>query len=103
MPQTVNEGSNHLDDFEHALDRLPDGYTEGDFSGQRWGATVRRSQDGRRISLFAEQMGGTDIVSFNLYRLAGNRPLLKPCEMSSAKVIEFVQRFEPAATLQPTP
>lgn len=39
--------------------------------------------------------GGTDIVSFNLYRLAGPGPMLKRCEMSSAKVVEFVLGFEP--------
>lgn len=103
MPQTVNEDSNHLGEFEQALDRLPDGYMEGNFSGQRWSATIRRSEDRCRMWLFAEQMAGTDIVSFNLYRLSDSRTLLKPCEMSSSKVIDFVQRFEVAATRQTMP
>jgi hypothetical protein len=81
--------------FEYALARLPDGYFEGNFGGLSWGVTVKRSQDGKRTWLYGEELGGTDIVSFNLYRLAGSRSILKPCEMSSAKVIEFVLGFEP--------
>jgi len=76
--------------FEAALARLPDGY----FGGQEWGVTVKRSQDRKRTWLYGQELGGTDIVSFNLYRLMGLGPMLKPCEMSSAKVIEFVLGFE---------
>jgi hypothetical protein len=57
--------------------------------------TVKRSVDGKRIWLYGEELSGTDIVSFNLYRLAGPGPILKPCEMSFAKVVEFVLGFEP--------
>ncbi|MGO6731241.1 hypothetical protein ACCT24_30355 [Rhizobium ruizarguesonis] len=82
--------------FEDALAKLPDGYLEGYFGGRRWGVTVKRSEDGKRTWLYGEELGGTDIVSFNLYRLAGSGPILKPCEMSSAKVIEFVLSLEPS-------
>ncbi|WP_017957169.1 hypothetical protein [Rhizobium leguminosarum] len=80
--------------FEDALAKLPDGYVDGYFSGRPWGVTVKRSEDGKRTWLYGEELGGADIVSFNLYRLAGPGPILKPCEMSSAKVIEFVLGFE---------
>ncbi|MBY3473606.1 hypothetical protein HFN78_22255 [Rhizobium laguerreae] len=53
----------------------------------------KRSQDGKRTWLYGEELSGTDIVSFNLYRLSGPRSMLKPCEMSSTKVIEFVLGF----------
>lgn len=81
--------------FGTCLGSLPDGYSQGDFQGQRWGVTVRRGLDGRRLWLYGEELGGKDIVSFNLYSGVGNRPLLKPCEMSSAKVVEFVLGFRP--------
>ncbi|MCP2138145.1 hypothetical protein [Agrobacterium tumefaciens] len=81
--------------FEDALGRLPDGYVDGSFSGRPWGVTVKRSQDGKRAWLYGEEHGGTEIVSFNLYRLAGPGAILKPCEMSSTKVIQFVLGFEP--------
>ncbi|WP_312857976.1 hypothetical protein [Rhizobium laguerreae] len=56
----------------------------------------QRSDDGKPTWLYGEELSGTDIVSFNLYRLAGPRLILKPCELSSAKVIEFVLGFEPS-------
>jgi len=81
--------------FEVALAQLPAGYLEGNFKGRRWSATVKRSLDGRREWLFAEDLGGSDIVSFNLYRLENGRHTLRPCEMSQAKVVEFVIGFRP--------
>lgn len=80
------------DDFETALARIPDGYVEGDFRGKRWGATTTRSDDGRRTWLFAEELSGSDIVSFNLCRTSAG-PTLKRCEMSSSKVMGFVRGF----------
>lgn len=82
-------------DFGACLGSLPDGYSQGDFQGQRWGVTVRRGLDGRRLWLYGEELGGKDIVSFNLYSGVGGRHLLKPCEMSSTKVVEFVLGFRP--------
>ena len=90
----MSEAFPDLAPFLSALSRLDDGYVVGEYSGQRWGATVRRSDDMTRVWLFAEDLGGPDIVSFNLYFLAGGRPILKPCEMSSVKVIEFVRGFQ---------
>lgn len=83
--------------FEQALARLPSGYIEGAFEDRPWGATVRRSTDHRRVWLFARDLRGNDIVSFNLYRTASGGAVLKPCEMSSEKVIAFVICFKPAA------
>ena len=80
-------------DFEAALEGLPRGYSEGFFDGRRYGVSVQRSDDGRRNSLFARDLAATDIVSFNLYRLESGETLLKPCEMSSEKVVRFVLGF----------
>ncbi|MCV9966835.1 hypothetical protein OIU34_33840 [Pararhizobium sp. BT-229] len=81
--------------FEQALAKLPDGHSKGRFGGRRWSATIQRSPDGRRIWLYAEELGGRDVVSFNLYKLVAAGPMLKPCEMSSAKVTDFVLGFQP--------
>ncbi|MGN7294736.1 hypothetical protein [Rhizobium sp. SAFR-030] len=81
--------------FEPSLDRIPAGYSEGDFDGRRWKATVKRSADGRRVWLFAEEMAGGDIVSFNFYRLSQQKTALKPCEMSTSKVMAFVLGYQP--------
>lgn len=82
--------------FEPALARLPDGYVDGNFGGRAWGVTIKRSQDGKRTWLYGEELSGTDVVSFNIYRLAGPGSIVKPCETSNAKVIEFVLGFEPS-------
>lgn len=83
-----------MTEFERRLAAIPTGYTEGEFAGRRWGATVRRSADRKRISLFAEDLAGKDIISFNLYRLEEG-DALKPCEMSSEKVATFVLGYRP--------
>ena len=80
-------------DFETALAALPSGYSEGVYQGRRYGVSVRRSDDGRRNSLFARELAGADIVSFNMYRLGSGNTSLKPCEMSTEKVIDFVRGF----------
>jgi hypothetical protein len=81
--------------FEAAFASLPQGYIEGVYEGRRYGVTVRRSGDGRRRSLFARELAGADIVSFNLYRLRTGEASLKPCEMPADKVRAFVLRFQP--------
>lgn len=81
--------------FNVALARLPTGYLRGSFMGRPYGVTVTRSEDGKRTSLFAEELGGQDIVSFNLYWLSSGEEALRPCEMSSAKVIDFVVGLTP--------
>ncbi|MBY2943632.1 hypothetical protein HF264_28680 [Rhizobium leguminosarum] len=100
MPGTVNAGGKTPPliqaTFEDTLAKLPEGYVDGHFGNRPWGVTVKRSEDGKRTWLYGEELGGTDIVSFNLYHLAGSGPTLKPCEMSSAKVVEFVLGFEPS-------
>lgn len=87
--------------FELCLGMLPDGYMHSEFQGRRWGVTVRRSPDDRRLWLYGEELGGKDVVSFNLYAGSSDKRLLKPCEMSSTKVIEFVLYFKPDRSASP--
>ena len=88
--------SNYSGDFRRRACELPGGYVDANFGDRSWGLTVQLSEDGKRIWLYGEELSGTDIVRFNLYRLPGPGSILKPCEMSSAKVIEFVLGFEPS-------
>lgn len=80
--------------FVSTLARMPEGYCEGRIVSRPWSVTVKRSRDGKRIWFYGEELGSTDIVSFNLYRLSKTGPVLRPCEMSSSKVIDFVLGFE---------
>ena len=84
-------------EFDTAFQKLPEGYSEGTYEGRRLGLIVRRSRDGRRNSLFATELAGTDIVSFNLYRFTSGKTSLKPCEMSAEKVVTFVRNVQPVA------
>lgn len=79
--------------FLSALAKFPDAYARGHYNKRVWGATVKRSIDGKRVWLFAEDLEGSDVVSFNLYRLESGIEELRPCEMSSAKVVAFVLGF----------
>jgi hypothetical protein len=81
--------------FMTALEALPRSYSEGFYGGRRYGVTVTRSDDGRRWWLFGRELGGTDIVSLNLYRTSSGGIALRPCEMPAEKVIAFVQGYRP--------
>ena len=87
-------------EFDAAFEKLAEGYSEGAYEGRRFGVTVRRSEDGRRNSLFARELAATDIVSFNLYRATSGKISLKPCEMSIAKVVAFVLNYRPDSCLE---
>ena len=76
--------------FLAAFDALPFGGYGGTFDGRRYRVTKSRMANGRSQKLEAEELGGPDYISFNLYRLATGATLLKPCEMPEAKVTAFV-------------
>jgi 3-isopropylmalate dehydratase small subunit len=44
---------------------------------------------GKLVKIYAEELGGNDIISGNYYPMI-KEGTLKPCEMSDAKVIDFV-------------
>jgi len=69
---------------------MPAGYRFGYFMGRKYGISVSVSSDGTWRKLYAEELGGTNHISFNLYLIKGKPPLLKPCEMPKEKVQDFV-------------
>lgn len=78
-----------MDGFTQALVRIPEGYSEGIFQGQRWRLEKITHTQGRSVKFYARALAGTDFVSLNLYHLAAG-DVLKPCEMAEAKVRDFV-------------
>jgi hypothetical protein len=68
----------------------PQGYFVADYQGSRYGVTNSSHLDGRSRKLYAEELGGTDFVSLNLYLPASGSPTLRPCEMPVEKVIAFI-------------
>lgn len=84
---------NH-DAFVDAFDQLPHGGYGGTFEGRRYRILKSSLVSGRSEKLEAEELGGADYISFNLYRLASGTTLLKPCEMPADKVMQFVLGVE---------
>jgi hypothetical protein len=80
--------------FLNAFDALPLGVFQGVSGGRRYVVTRQDLAGGAAQKLVAEERGGPDYISLNLYRLASG-PLLKPCEMPHEKVIEFVLGLTP--------
>ena len=81
--------------FIAAFDQLPRGGYGGTYEGRRYRILKSSLVSGRSEKLEAEELGGTDYISFNLYRLASGETLLKPCEMPAEKVIAFVEGVVP--------
>ena len=77
-------------DFIDRFDSLPEGGYGGTFQGRRYRVVKTQMAAGRSQKLEAEELGGSDYISFNLYRLTDGTSLLKPCEMPEDKVVAFV-------------
>lgn len=77
-------------EFLAAFDALPIGGYGGTAFGRRYRVTKTVLLGGRSQKLEAEELGGPDYISLNLYRLADGTALLNPCEMPEEKVRAFV-------------
>lgn len=68
---------------------LPNGANDVRYLGKRYLLRKETLLDGKLLKVYAEELGGNDIVSGNYYPTIKNG-ILKPCEMSDKKVIDFV-------------
>jgi hypothetical protein len=82
-------------DFLAAFDTLPFGGYGGTYEGRRYRIVKSQFAAARSQKLEAEELGGPDTISLNLYRLATGEALLKPCEMPAEKVRDFVLGVTP--------
>ena len=78
-----------------AFDALPLGTFDGTADGRRYVVTRSALAEGRAQKLVAEEKGGGDYISLNLYRLPDGRARLFPCEMPLDKVAAFVLALRP--------
>lgn len=76
--------------LEALLDRVPEGWTRVSYAGRPYGLSRSTRVGGRSVSLYAEELGGADVVSGNVLRLSGG-VVLKPCEMPPEKVLSFLR------------
>lgn len=68
---------------------LPNGANDVRYLGKRYLLRKETLLDGKLLKVYAEELGGNDIVSGNYYpTIKGG--MLKPCEMSELKVIDFM-------------
>ncbi len=88
--------NDEIDDYAALFDHVPVGWSEVIYAGRRYGVTRSVAAEGRALSIYAEELGGRDVVSANLY-LTADGPQLRPCEMPAAKVIDFLAGFEPVS------
>ena len=73
------------------LSSWPLGYFTARYAGRRYGVTNASHANGNSFKLYAEEFGGTDRISLNIYRPPSSaEPVLKPCEMAVDKVTAFV-------------
>lgn len=79
-------------DLVALLARIPEGWSAVEFEGRPYGLTKTSRVGGREISIYADELGGTDVVSANVYRVSSG-DLLKSCEMPDAKVLDFLRRW----------
>jgi len=75
--------------FYTKLLALPNGANFVLYKKKRYLLQKQTLLNAKLIKVYAEELGGNDIVSGNYYpTMKGG--MLKPCEMSDAKVIDFV-------------
>ena len=81
-------------EFYKKLLALPDGANDVFYQEKRYLLRKETLLNGKLIKVYAEELGGNDIVSGNYYPTMKNG-MLKPCEMSDRKVIDFVLNAKP--------
>ena len=81
-------------EFYRQLLALPNGANDVLYRGKRYLLRKETLLDGKLIKVYAEELGATNIISGNYYPTMKNG-LLKPCEMSELKVIDFVLYAKP--------
>lgn len=76
-------------EFYEKLLALPDGANDVIYKEKRYLLRKETLLGGKLLKLYAKELGGNDVVSGNYYPTIKSGTL-KPCEMSDAKVIDFV-------------
>ena len=75
------------------IDGIPSGYSEAFYKKRKYGLTKEIFNQGKSFKIFAEELGGNDLISLNYY-LTSEKGLLKPCEMPAEKVIDFLKEVK---------
>jgi hypothetical protein len=82
-----------LQEFRDKILSLPEGSFYCLYKDSKYVATKHLYSNKKIIKIYAKELKGNDIVSGN-YFLTIKNGLLKPCEMSDEKVINFVKNLQ---------
>lgn len=74
---------------------MPEGWTAVSYRGRPYGLRRTSRAEGRSVAVYAEELGGADVVSTNVYRTSAG-DVLRPCEMPAAVVLAFLRGWRPA-------
>ncbi len=85
------------DAFLSAFHALPTGTFTGTFDARRYMVSRQSMAEGKSHKLVAQELGGSDYISLNLYHTKISGALLRPCEMPADKVVRFVLALTPDA------
>lgn len=89
-------GSDTAPDLAALVARLPEGWSQVRYAGRRYGLTRTTHTGGRSVSVYAEELGGSGVISANVWLLSGGAEL-RPCEMPAADVLDFLTRWGPVS------
>ncbi len=81
-------------EFYKKLLALPDGANDVSYHGKRYLLRKETLLKGKLLKIYAEELGANNVVSGNYYPTIKNG-MIKPCEMSDQKVIDFVLYAKP--------
>ena len=81
-------------DLDALLARVPTGWSRHTVNGQAWGLSRVEHVGGRSTTLTADQLGGSDAFSANIWH-TGNGPILRPCEVPAETVLGFLELLPP--------
>ena len=77
------------------IDLVPEGWTLVRYRGRRYGLVRETHANGRSLSIVARELGGSDLVSANVYQTTSGGQLC-PCEMPERKVLDFLREWSRA-------
>jgi peptide-methionine (S)-S-oxide reductase len=89
----MEQNSNPDQNFYTKVERIQSGSTNIKFQNKRYILSKELLPNGKVIKVYAEELGGKDFISFNMYKLK-NGWELKPCEMPVGKVVNFIKEME---------
>lgn len=81
------------DEYNNLINKIPPGTSKAKAFGRTYSVSRSDFNAGNSIKVYAEELGGTDFISFNYY-ITQSATLLKPCEMPQDKVMGFLRELE---------